>query len=332
MSKLVTIFGGSGFVGRYVASRMAQDGWRVRVACRRPETAGFVRTYGDVGQVEPVMCNIRNDDSVRSVTRGADAVVNCVGTFDRKGKNNFGAVQDEGATRIARIATEEGASHLVHISAIGADVDGASLYSQSKGRGEVGVQEHFPNAVILRPSVVFGPEDQFFNRFAGMTKFGPVLPVVGADTRFQPVFVGDVAKAVAAAAQSTATPGIYELGGPDVNTFRELMQAMLEIIRRRRLIMNIPFLPAQLLGVLMEAGQTLTLGLVPAQITRDQVKSLKSDNVVQDGARGLRDLGVEPTAMAAVLPDYLWRFRPSGQYAAIKDSAKDAAGKLGPQQ
>lgn len=329
MSKLVTIFGGSGFVGRYVASRMAQDGWRVRVACRRPEAAGFVRTYGDVGQVEPVMCNIRNDDSVRSVTRGTDAVINCVGTFDRKGKNNFGAVQDEGATRIARIAAEEGASHLVHISAIGADVDGASLYSQSKGRGEAGVQQHFPNAVILRPSVVFGPEDQFFNRFAGMTKIGPVLPVVGANTRFQPVYVDDVAQAAALGVQGKAAPGIYELGGPDVQTFRELMQTMLDVIRRRRLIMNIPFPLASLLGALMEMGQSLTLGLVSAQITRDQVKSLKSDNVVQDGARGLRDLGIAPTAMAAVLPDYLWRFRPSGQYATIKESVKDAAGKLG---
>ncbi len=329
MSKLVTIFGGSGFVGRYVAYRMAQDGWRVRVACRRPEYAGFVRTYGVVGQVEPVMCNIRNDASVRAVTHDADAVINCVGTFDRKGKNNFGAVQDEGASRIARIAAEEGASHLVHISAIGADVEADSLYAQSKGRGEEGVLKHFPNAVILRPSVVFGPEDQFFNRFAGMTKMGPILPVVGAGTRFQPVYVDDVAQAAALGAQGKATPGIYELGGPDVQTFRELMQTMLEVIRRRRLIVNIPFFPARVLAMLMELGQTVTLGLVPAQITRDQVTTLKSDNIVQDGARGLADLGIAPTAIMAVLPDYLWRFRRSGQYAAIKESAKDAEGKLG---
>ncbi|MEX1236145.1 MAG: complex I NDUFA9 subunit family protein [Roseovarius sp.] len=328
MSKLVTIFGGSGFVGRYVAYRMAQAGWRVRVACRRPEAAGFVRTYGVVGQVEPVICNIRNDESVRSVTREADAVVNCVGTFDRKGKNNFDAVQDDGATRISRIAAEEGVAHLVHLSAIGADTDGASLYAKSKGRGEKGILEHFPNAVILRPSIVFGPEDQFFNRFAAMTKMGPVLPVVGADTRFQPVYVGDVADAAAMAAQGKATPGIYELGGPDVHTFRELMQMMLDIIRRRRLIINIPFLPASGLGAVMEAGQTLTLGLAPAQITRDQVTSLKSDNVVPEGAKGFAELGLEPTALEAVLPDYLWRFRPSGQYAAMKESAKDVSGKL----
>ncbi|MFD0859590.1 complex I NDUFA9 subunit family protein [Roseovarius aquimarinus] len=329
MSKLVTIFGGSGFVGRYVAYRMAQAGWRVRVACRRPEAAGFVRTYGVVGQVEPVICNIRNDESVRSVTRGADAVVNCVGTFDRKGKNNFDAVQDDGATRIARMAAEEGAEQLVYLSAIGADVDGDSLYAQSKGRGEKGILEHFPNAVILRPSIVFGPEDAFFNRFAAMTKMGPVLPVVGADTKFQPVYVGDVADAAAMAAQGKAAPGIYELGGPDVHTFRELMELMLRVIRRRRLIVNIPFLPAKGLGAAMELGQTVTLGLAPAQITRDQVTSLKSDNVVAEGAKGLPDLGIEATALEAVLPDYLWRFRPSGQYAAIKESAKDASGKLG---
>jgi NADH dehydrogenase len=256
-------------------------------------------------------------------------VVNCVGTFDRKGKNNFGAVQDEGAARIARIAAEEGVQRMVHLSAIGANVEGASVYAKSKGRGEVGVLKFFPSAVILRPSVVFGPEDQFFNRFAAMTKMGPILPVVGGGTRFQPVYVVDVAQAAALGAEGKAAPGIYELGGPDVQTFRELMQTMLDVIRRRRLIVNIPFLPARILGALMETGQTLTFGLAPAQITRDQVASLKSDNVVQDGSKGFADLGIEPTAIAVVLPDYLWRFRPSGQYAAIKESAKDASDDLG---
>ncbi len=321
MSKLVTIFGGSGFVGRYVADRMAHAGWRVRVACRRPERAGFVRTYGVVGQVEPVICNIRNDDSVRAVTRGADAVINCVGTFDRGGKNNFGAVQDEGATRIARIAAEEGVARMVHISAIGADANGASLYARSKGRGEAGVQKHFPDAVILRPSVIFGPEDQFFNRFAGMAQTTPILPVVGADTRFQPVYVDDVAQAAERGVTGAAKPGIYELGGPETLTFRELMQRMLHIIRRRRAIVNIPFFPASLLGALMEFGQTATFGLFSAQITRDQVASLRSDNVVAGGAQGFEALGIEPTAMEAVLREYLWRFRNSGQYAAIKESS-----------
>lgn len=321
MSKLVTIFGGSGFVGRYIADRMAQNGWRVRIAVRRPEQAGFVRTYGVVGQVEPVMCNIRNDDSVRSVTRGSDAVINCVGTFDRKGKNNFGAVQDEGATRIARIAAEEGVQRMAHLSAIGADAEGASLYARSKGQGEAGVLKHFPTAVILRPSVIFGPEDQFFNRFAGMTRFGPILPVVGADTLFQPVYVDDVAQVAEMGALGTAAPGIYELGGPDVKSFRDLMQLMLDITRKRRGILNIPFFAARIMAVGMELVQTLSLGLIKAQITRDQVTSLKSDNVVQDGAQGFEALDIVPDSMAAVLPDYLWRFRASGQYAAMKESA-----------
>lgn len=321
MSKLVTIYGGSGFVGRYIARRMAKAGWRVRVAVRRPNEAMHVKTYGTVGQVEPVLCNIRNDDSVRSVMHGAEAVVNCVGTFDRKGKNNFEAVQHEGATRIARIAAEEGVERMVHISAIGADADAESLYSQTKAKGEQGVQDHFPDAVILRPSVMFGPEDGFFNRFAAMSRWGPVLPVVGAETKFQAVYVDNVAEAAAKGAMGEATPGIYELGGPDVNTFRELMQQMLGIIRRRRLILNIPFWAAGIMAWAMELVQTVSLGLIPAQITRDQVKSLRVDNVVSDGARGLADLGISPTALEAVLPDYLWRFRPAGQYEAIKESA-----------
>lgn len=323
MSKLVTIYGGSGFVGRYIARRMAQAGWRVRVAVRRPNEAMHVKPYGNVGQVEPVFCNIRDDDSVRAVMHGADAVVNCVGTFDRKGRNNFQAVQAEGATRIARLAAEEGVSHLVHLSAIGADAQSDSEYAQSKAAGEAGILEHFPQAVILRPSVVFGPEDQFFNRFAAMTRFGPVLPVVGGDTKFQPVYADDVAHAAALGAEGRAVPGIYELGGPEVATFRDLMKAMLKIIRRRRLILNIPFGIAAAMAWVMELVQTVTFGLVPPQITRDQVRSLRVDNVASEGAKGFADLGIEPAAIEAVLPDYLWRFRPAGQYEAIKESAKN---------
>ncbi|HKL44959.1 MAG TPA: complex I NDUFA9 subunit family protein [Roseovarius sp.] len=321
MSKLVTIYGGSGFVGRYIARRMAKAGWRVRVAVRRPNEAMHVKPYGTVGQVEPVFCNIRDDNSVRAVARGADAVVNCVGTFDRKGKNNFDAVQSEGAARIARIAAEEGVARLVQISAIGADADSDSIYAQTKAQGEKGVLDAFPGAVILRPSVIFGPEDNFFNRFAGMTRFSPVLPVVGAETRFQPVYVDDVAQAAEMGATGAAPSGIYELGGPDVNTFRELMQQMLKVIRRRRLIMNIPFGIAGLMGWSFDLVQTLSFGLIPSQITRDQVRSLRVDNVVSQEARGFSDLGIRPMAMEVVLPDYLWRFRPAGQYEAIKESA-----------
>ncbi|MEO3414532.1 complex I NDUFA9 subunit family protein [Roseovarius sp. CAU 1744] len=323
MSKLVTIYGGSGFVGRYIARRMAKAGWRVRVAVRRPNEAMHVKPYGVVGQVEPLFCNIRDDESVRRVMQGADAVVNCVGTFDRKGRNNFDAVQHEGAERVARLAAAEGVEQLVHISAIGADAQSDSLYAQTKAHGEAGVVQHFPNAVILRPSIMFGPEDGFFNRFASMTRLGPVLPVVGAETRFQVVYVDDVAKAAEMAIKGEAAPGIYELGGPDVNTFRELMQEMLGVIRRRRLILNIPFWAARIMAAMMELVQTISLGLIPPQITRDQVKSLRVDNIVSPNAKGLADLGIEPTATEAVLPDYLWRFRPAGQYEAIKESAEN---------
>lgn len=323
MSKLVTIYGGSGFVGRYIARRLAKEGWRIRVAVRRPNEAMHVKPYGAVGQVEPVFCNIRDDNSVRAVMQGADAVVNCVGTFDRKGKNNFDAVQNEGAERIARLAAEEGVQRMVQISAIGANVDSDSIYAQTKAKGEAAVLEHFPTAVILRPSVIFGSEDEFFNRFAGMTRFSPVLPVVGADTKFQPVYVDDVASAAAMGVTGEAAPGIYELGGPDVNTFRELMQQMLSVIRRRRLIMNIPFGIASLMAGVMELVQTVSLGLIPPQITRDQVRSLRVDNVVSEGTRGFADLGIKPVAMEAIMPDYLWRFRPAGQYEAIKESASN---------
>lgn len=323
MSKLVTIFGGSGFVGRYVARQMAQAGWRVRVAVRRPNEAIFVRTYGTVGQVEPILCNIRDDASVASALVGAAAVVNCVGTFDKGGKNCFDAVMNEGASRVARLAAEEGVSSLVHISAIGADANGASLYAQAKGQGEAAILEHFPAAVILRPSVIFGREDSFFNRFAGMSRFGPILPIVGGNTRFQPVFVDDVASAASLAAMGKAEAGVYELGGPDVETFRTLMTTMLEVIQRRRLVINIPFAIAGVMGTVFDIGQSITGGLFRAPLTKDQVVSLKSDNVVAEGARGLSDLGIEATSMHAVLPDYLWRFRTQGQYNDITASAKN---------
>ncbi len=323
MSKLVTIYGGSGFVGRYIARRMAKAGWRVRVAVRRPNEAIFVKPYGVVGQVEPVLCNIRDDASVAQVMQGADAVVNCVGILAKDGKNTFDAVQAEGAARVARIAARLGVAKMVQISAIGADVESDSDYARTKGLGEAGVLAHMPDAVILRPSIVFGSEDGFFNRFAGMTRMGPVLPVVGADTLFQPVYVDDVAKAAEAALTANVAPGVYELGGPEVRSFRDLMHMMLGIIRRRRAIVNIPFFLADIMAFGLELGETLSLGLVRAQITRDQVRNLRRDNVVSDGARGFAELGIEPVAMESVLPDYLWRFRPSGQYDAIKESARN---------
>lgn len=323
MSKLVTIYGGSGFVGRYIARRMAKQGWRVRVAVRRPNEAHFVRTYGVVGQVEPILCNIRYDESVAAAMGGADAVVNCVGTFDKGGKNNFDAVQNEGAARIARLAAKAGITRMVHISAIGADPDGASLYAQSKGRGEEAVLEHMPNAVILRPSVVFGQEDAFFNRFAAMTRRSFAIPLVGASTRFQPVYVDDLAAAAEKAVTGNAKPGVYEIGGPEVETFRELMVRMLKVIRRRRLIVALPFWLGSVMGRVFDVLSAVTLGLVNGPITADQVKSLRSDNVVADGAKTLADLGIDATPMEAVLGSYLWRFRHTGQYSEIKTSARN---------
>lgn len=324
MSKLVTIYGGSGFVGRYIARRMAKAGWRVRVAVRRPNEAIFVKPYGVVGQVEPVLCNIRDDASVRAVMSGADAVVNCVGILAEVGKNQFDAVQAEGAERVARLAAEEQVARLVHVSAIGADAEAESDYARTKAEGEAGVLAHMPGAVILRPSIIFGPEDQFFNRFASMSRLGPVLPVVGAETRFQPVYVDDVAKAAELALTGDVAPGIYELGGPEVASFRELMQQMLGVIHRRRLVLNVPFFAARIMAFGFDMLQAVTFGLITnGMITRDQVRNLANDNVVGDGAKGFAELGITPVTMASVLPDYLWRFRPSGQYDAIKESAKN---------
>lgn len=324
MTKLVTIFGGSGFVGRYIARRMAQAGWRVRVAVRRPNEAIFVKPYGAVGQVEPIGCNIRDDASVAAALSGADAVVNCVGILNEVGRNKFHDVQAEGAARIARLASEHGVSNLVHISAIGADENGPSCYAASKAHGEAAIQEYFPNAIILRPSIVFGTEDQFFNRFAKMAASLPVLPISGASSEFQPVYVDDVAQAAVVGALGQAPAGIYELGGPDVETFADLMTRLKGVIQRRPITVALPTFIAWCVAFGADMAQAITFGLFTNSIlTRDQLKQLQNDNIVSDGAKTLKDLGITATSMDAILPDYLWCFRPSGQYAAIKNSAKN---------
>jgi len=313
---IVTIVGGSGFVGRYVAQAMAQRGWRVRVACRRPNEALFVRPYGVVGQVEPVQCNIRDDASCRRVIAGAAAVINCVGILFESGKNRFDTVQAEGAGRIARIAAEEGVAQMVHISAIGADPDSDSAYARTKAAGEAAVRAAFSDAVILRPSIVFGAEDQFFNRFAAMARFTPAIPVVGADTRFQPVWVQDVAEAASRAACDEAAPGVYELGGPNVYTFRELIELMLRRIRRRRLIAEIPFWMARMQAWFLE--KSAWIGIAPV-MTVDQVRLLARDNVVGPDAMTFADLGIEPEAPEAIVDSYLYAYRPYGQYATLTE-------------
>lgn len=324
MSKLVTIYGGSGFVGRYIARRMAKEGWRVRVATRRPNEAIFVRPYGVVGQVEPVLCNIRDDASVQAAMAGADAVVNCVGILNPVGKNTFDAVQVDGAARVARLAAAGGIATLVHISAIGADEASDSAYSVSKAKGEQAVLGAFPGAIILRPSVIFGPEDHFFNRFAGMARLAPVIPVFGSASKFQPVYVDDVASAAVLAATGQAKPGVYELGGPDVLSLADLVRETLSVINRRRLVLPLPRIAGSVLAFGGDAVQAMTLGLVENKLlTGDQLRNLCHDNVVSAQARGFDSFGIKPAAMGAVLPDYLWPYRPSGQYDAIKASAKN---------
>lgn len=301
MTQIATLIGGSGFVGSYIARRLVQRGWQVRVASRRGEASGL---HGQSG-ITTVACNINDDMSLRAAMEGAAVVVNCVGTFDKSGENGFQAIQNHGAARIGRLAAELSIPRLIHLSAIGADPEAATRYGQSKGQGEEAILTAFPKAVILRPSVIFGPEDQFFNRFAAMTRFNPVLPVVGASTRFQPVYVDNVAEAVETAVTGAAANGVYELGGPEAKTFKDLMLMMLNVLDRRRLIVNIPFPIAHLMGVGMELSQTLTAGLLPAQITVDQVRSLKSDNVVSPGAQTLDTLGISPTPILDILPGYL---------------------------
>lgn len=318
---IVTIIGGSGFVGRYITQRMAKRGWRVRVACRRPNEALFTKPYGMVGQVEPVQCNIRDEASIRRVIAGATVVVNCVGVLWQAGRNTFAATQDEGAGRVARIAAEEGVERLVHISAIGADADSPAEYARTKAAGEAAVLEAFPSAAILRPSIIFGTEDGFFNQFAGLARLTPVLPLVGAETKFQPVWVEDVAEAAARCATGEAPGGIYELGGPRAASFRACIELMLKIIRRRRLLVNIPFFIARIQGAVMQL--TALVGLQPL-LTVDQVKLLARDNVVSPDAAGFEALGIKPTAMEAILEGYLYPYRPYGQYTALSEGRGNA--------
>lgn len=308
--RLVTIFGGSGFVGRYTVRALAQRGWRIRVAVRRPDLAFHLQPLGRVGQIHAVQANLRFPDSVTAAAEGADVVINLVGVLQQSGAQTFDAVQAEGAATVARAAKKNGAK-LVHISAIGADAKSNSGYAQTKAAGEEAMLA--ADAVVFRPSIMFGPEDQFFNRFASMARLSPILPLIGGGfTKFQPVFVGDTANAIVEAAEGRAKPRtIYELGGPEVKSFRELMELMLREIDRKRLLMPIPFWAAKL--------QAFFLEMLPGKIlTRDQVELLKTDNVVSAEAmrenRTLQGLGVPQTSMEAILPGYLWRFRKAGQF------------------
>jgi NADH dehydrogenase len=312
---LATVFGGSGFVGRYVVRRLAREGWQVRVAVRRPDAALFLKTAGVVGQVTPVAVNIRDERSVRAAVSGADLVVNLVGILFQRGRQRFDAVQSEGAGRVAAAAAAAGVRTLIHVSAIGADASSTSAYARSKGAGEAAVRSAFPRAVILRPSIVFGPEDDFFNRFAKMAMVSPALPLVGGGTtRFQPVYVLDVAEAVARVADNPDLAGkTFELGGPRIYSFRELMQLLLAELGRRRMLIGLPFAIASLQGAFLQA-----IPFIRPPLTTDQVKLLKRDNVVGAQALGFKELGITPTAVEPILPTYLDLYRPHGYYSRAR--------------
>jgi uncharacterized protein YbjT (DUF2867 family) len=301
---VVTVFGASGFIGRYVVGEIAKTGARVRAAVRRPDSASFLKPMGDVGQVTPISANIRDDASVAAAVEGADAVINLVGILFPGGKQTFNALQAEGAQRVAMAAKAAGVERLVQMSAIGADADSESVYASTKGIGEQLVQEAFPGASIVRPSIVFGPEDDFFNKFAAIARLAPALPLIGGGhTKFQPVYVGDVAAAVAAICTNPKTAGTtFEVGGPQVYSFRQLMEILLAEIDRKRLLAPLPFPIAKLQAALLE------LSPIPI-LTRDQVRLLQQDNVLTGDFPGLEDLGIDATTLEAILPSYLRRYR-----------------------
>jgi uncharacterized protein YbjT (DUF2867 family) len=315
-NKLVTVFGGSGFVGRHVVRALAQRGYRVRVAVRHPELAVHLQPLGGVGQIQAVQANLRFRWSVDRAVQGADHVVNLVAILHEGGQQRFDALQDFGARAVAEAARAVGAG-LTHVSAIGADQGSESKYASTKALGEAAVLETIKDAVILRPSIIFGPEDGFFNKFATMARYAPALPLIGGGfTKFQPVYVGDVAEAIARSVDGALQGGkTYELGGPDVRSFKELMEDMLVVIERKRLLVPVPFWAAKILGSVA--------GLLPNPVlTSDQVALLRSDNIVSDKARKdgltLEGMGIAPKTMTSILPSYLWRFRVRGQFQNSK--------------
>jgi NADH dehydrogenase len=313
MQNLVTVFGGSGFVGTQAVRYLAKAGWRIRVAVRNPNLAYKMRLLGDVGQVDVVQANIRNQPSIERALEGATASLNLVGVLRETGRQGFQATHTMGAQNVAEAAWGMGVRRIVQVSSLGADPDAPSKYSRTKAAGEAAVREIYADAVIVRPSIVFGVGDGFFNRFASMAQISPVLPLIGGgQTRFQPVFVGDVGRALARIVTDDTSAGrTFELGGPGVFTFRELMEKMLAETGQRRLLLPIPWPVARALGAVADLGSFL----IPPPVTADQVESLRVDNVVSGRHPGLADLGITPTTLDAVLPTYLYRYRKGGQYA-----------------
>lgn len=306
--RTATVFGGSGFLGRYVIRRLAADGVRIRAAVRDPERAGFLKPMGEVGQVVPVQANVRHDGSVRRAVAGADAVINLVGLLYEAGPQRFDAVHVQGARAIAEAAAESGAGRLIQISAIGADSESEANYARTKAEGEAAARAAFPNATIVRPSIVFGPEDDFFNRFGHLATLLPALPLIGGGrTRFQPVYVADVAEGIARLLADAETRGaVYEFAGPTVYSFEELLRYILKETGRRRLLLPLPFGLAKL--------EAAFLQLAPKpMLTMDQVELLKQDNVFGGDYPGLADLGLVPRSVEAIVPSYLYRYRRGGR-------------------
>ncbi|MFD1744695.1 complex I NDUFA9 subunit family protein [Rhizobium helianthi] len=311
---LVTVFGGSGFVGRHVVRALAKRGYRVRVAVRRPDLAGFLRPAGYVGQIQLVQANLRYRKSIDQAVAGSDHVVNCVGILFESGKNSFDSVQEFGAKAVAEAARAAGAS-LTHISALGADAKSTSSYARSKGRAEDAILSIIQDAIILRPSIIFGKEDNFFNKFADMARTMPFLPLIGGGkTKFQPVYVEDVAEAVAQSVDGKVKKGqIYELGGPEVLTFKECLETVLRVTYRKRPLVSLPFGVASMIGSIASM-----IPLITPPLTSDQVTLLKKDNVVSKEAeqegRTLAAFGIRPTLVDTILPSYLVQYRVQGQF------------------
>ncbi len=329
-TQLVTIFGGSGFVGRHVVRALAKRGYRIRVAVRRPDLALFLQPLGKVGQIVAVQANLRYPDSITRAVERSDVVINLVGILQESGPQRFARLQAEGAGAIAKAAAAAGA-RMIQVSAIGADLDSPAVYARTKAEGERNVFAACPDAIVFRPSLVFGPGDSFFNRFAGLARTLPVLPLAGAQTRFQPVFVGDVAEAIARAVDGRVPGGkVYELGGPEVATLDHLVRYMLKVIQRSRVVLDLPLPVATVQARVLELVNTLTLGLLPddLKLTRDQVLLLQKDNVVSEAAkaegRSFEALGIVPTAAEAVVPGYLWTYRKAGQFAEGRGSEAQA--------
>ena len=310
---LVTIFGGSGFVGRHVVRALAKDGWRIRIPMRRPHTGQDLRVIGNVGQIQLVQANLRFAGSVQQAVAGSDAVINLVGLLFESGRQSFKGVHTQGAKAVAEAARDNGITNFVHLSSLGADADAGSLYAQTKAAGEAAVRSAMPTADIMQPSIIFGPEDSFFNRFASLAAYAPALPLIGGgQTKLQPAYVGDVAEAIATVISRGTSGETYELGGPQIYTFKELMQFMLETVDRKRFLLPLPWFVSNMIGFTGEMSGWLPFG--DPFLTRDQVKNLKVDNVVSGTAKGFEDLGIRCETIESIVPAYLEHYRKYGQF------------------